>query len=193
MAVVDPVGLLVELHVQLRITFVETCGYAVVDMADGLVDRLVLDTQIICVAECQEGAETQSRRRVGFQKCILDEDTVFMRDEYLLLVEHHATYAKSHRRDFLTVELAYIFMAVRAEHVALILMKPEIERGSMLYYRLIERREQYVGLVIHLRDGNHKQTMLLAGVASHDGSAMIGPRFVGAEHLLRQRLLQINH
>ena len=48
-------------------------------------------------------------------------------------------------------------------------------------------------VVVELRDGNHQQAVLLAGVATHDGRAVIGPALVGAQHLFRQRLIEVDH
>ena len=63
----------------------------------------------------------------------------------------------------------------------------------MLDYSLVKAGEEDVVLVVHLRYRNHEQAMLLAGIATYYRSAVVGPAFVGAQHFLRQTLLEIYH
>ena len=76
---------------------------------------------------------------VGVLKGVLYEDAVFMRDEYLFLGKYHTSNAESYRGNTVAVKLAYVFMAIRAEHPFSILMKPQIEGGPMLNNSLVER------------------------------------------------------
>jgi hypothetical protein len=50
-------------------------------------------------------------------------------------------------------------------------MHTEVELGTMLYHRTIERREQNVVLSVNLRNGYDKQSVIFTGVAVNYGTA----------------------
>ena len=116
-----------------------------------------------------------------------------MRDEDFLFGENHASDAEGKCRHGLAVEFTDILVAVGTENIVAILMKAHIERSAMLDHRLVEARKEHVGLIVHFRNGDHEQTVLLAGVAASYGGAMVSPRLVGAEHFFGKRLLQVDH
>ena len=56
-------------------------------------------------------------------------------------------------------------MAIRTEMVALILVESQIELGTMLHHRTIERRQEHMVLVVNLRYRHYQQTVVLARIA----------------------------
>ena len=192
-AVADPARFLVKLHVQFRVSGVQAGCYPPGDIAHGSVDSRVLDAQGVGVAECQEGAQLQRGARVGLLERVFDEYAVLVRDEHLLLGQYDAAHAVRQLRDALAVKLAYVFVPVGAERLRPVLVYAQVERRVMLYHRLVERREQHMGLVVHFRYRDYEQPVLLARVAPHDRGAVVSPGFVGAQHLLGEALLQVDH
>ena len=77
-------------------------------------------------------------------------------------------------------------MSVGAIGATLVAVQSQVERRSVLYDRLVERGQQHVVAVVERWDGNDQQAVLLAGVAANNGGAVIGPRLIGAQHLLGQ-------
>ena len=71
-------------------------------------------------------------------------------------------------------------MTLGTEVVALILMETQVELGSMLYHCHVERRKQYMVLVVELGNGHDKQSMILASVTLYHGGTRVGSRAVGA-------------
>ena len=189
---VDPSGLAVKLHVESRIAFIETSADTVLYMLDVAVDCVVGDAEAVYLSESQERTEAQCRVGVGLHKSIADQDSVFMADKNFLLGEDHATHAISHARHFLAVELTDILVAGRAVYAALIAVYTQIERRTVLNHSLVEARKQHMRLVVHLLNGYHEQTMLFAGITTHQRGAVICTRTVGAEHLFGERLVQVD-
>jgi hypothetical protein len=72
-------------------------------------------------------------------------------------------------------------------------METEVEFGSMLHDRFVQRTQQHVVLVVQIGDGKDKQAVVLARVAIDDGRAMVGARPVCPENLAWKRFLQIYH
>ena len=175
-----------ELHVQAGEAVVEAGGHAILDRLDGAVDGVVGHTERVALAEGQEGAEAQGGGRVGLDQSVADEDTVFVRYEDLFLGQYHTAHAVGHAGHVLAVKLTQVFVTVGVIHAALVAVDAQVERRAVLYHGLVERREQHVGLVAHLRYGYHQQAVLLAGIAAHKCSAVISPGLIGAQHFLGQ-------
>ena len=76
---------------------------------------------------------------MSLHKGVFYKDSVFVRDKHLLFCQNHAAHSICHSGHRLAVELAYILMAVGAEHAVAILVKAKIERGSVLNHSLVER------------------------------------------------------
>ena len=184
--IVDPLGLARELHVERGETFVHTCRHAVVGRQDFAVEGIVGHTQRVALAESEERPELQRRGRMGLHERVADKDTVFVRDENLLLGQYHAAHAECGAGHAFTVELTDIFMSVGIVDSTLIAVQPQVEGRAVLNHRLVEARQQHMGLVAHLRDRHHKKAVLLSGVAAGKRGAMVGTRLVCAQHFLGQ-------
>ena len=50
-----------------------------------------------------------------------------------------------------------------------------------------------MGLVVHVGDWDYEKPVLFACVASHDCRAVVRSRLVGAQHLFREALLEVDH
>jgi hypothetical protein len=84
-------------------------------------------------------------------------------------------------------------VSVRTEIVALILVQSEVELGSMLDNRTVERRQEHMVLIIQLRYGNYQQSVVLTRVAVYKRRAAICARTVCSEELTAETLLQVSH
>ena len=84
-------------------------------------------------------------------------------------------------------------MTLRAEIIPPILVQAQVEFGAMLYDRFVKRRQQDMVFIVQLRQRDHQQTVVLAGIAVHNRCTVIGTRTVGTENLSGKRLFQIGH
>jgi hypothetical protein len=130
---------------------------------------------------------------VGILQRVADEDTVLIVVEHHLLFQQDAADAIERGGNNITVKLADVLVTLRAVVVALILVESKIELCTVLNYRTVKRREQYMILVIQLRYGNHEQTVVLTGVAIYKGRRTVGTGTVCPKQFTTQRLLQIGH
>ena len=130
---------------------------------------------------------------MGIQKSVADKDTVFVLDEDFFFGQDDAAHAVSSPGNALAVELADILVTVGVVDTSLITVQPKIEGRAVLDNRLIQGRQQHVGVVVSVAQRNHQQTVLLAGVAVDYRGTMISPRLISPEHLLGERLLEVNH
>ena len=142
-----PVGLemelvfLVQLHEQLRITWIHTSLYTIfyqliVPTCLGILMRVFAYT-----TKSQERPEAQGCGRMGIDQSVTYQNAVLVMYKNLLLTKDNASHTVSCRRDILTVELTDIFMSVGTEMIALILVQSQVKLCTMLNYRLIQRRE----------------------------------------------------
>ena len=189
---IDPHGFVAELHVEGGVAVIQACGDAIVYRDYIAVDGVVGDAEGVALAEGQKGAEAQRRRRMGLDEGVAYQDAVLVGDEHLFLGEDDAADAVSDARHALAVKLAEIFMAVGAVNASLIAVDAEVEGRAVLYYGLVEARQQHMGLVAHLLYGDDEQAVLLARVATDECGAVVGARLVGAQHFFRQRLFQVD-
>ena len=161
-------ALLVQLHVQLRIAGIHARLDAVLHLLVVAVGLRVLVRVFAHAAEGEERTEAESGGRMGINQCVADEDTVFMVNENLLLAQNDATHTIHGGRDVLAIKLADVLVTVGAEVAIAIVVQTQVEFGAMLYHRFVQRGQQHVVLVVQVRDGNHQQAMILAGVAIHN-------------------------
>lgn len=127
----------------------------------------------------------QRCRRMGLHKGVAYEYTIFVSDENLFFGEYDASYAVGGARNALAVKFADVFVAVGAVYSAFVAMNSEIERCSVLYHRLVKRRQEYMRTVAHLGYGYHQKSVLLTGIAPYKRGAMVCSGTIGAQHLLR--------
>ena len=186
MRVIDELGLVVHLHEQGRVTLIHAGGNAVAHFLVFAVSNSIFNAQVVGVAEGQERPELQRRCRVCVHQRVADEDAVLVSDENLLLFQDHAAHAVGRCGNAFAVILADILVSVGAVGVTLVAVQTQIEGCTVLDDGLVERGQQHMVVVVKLGNGDDQQTMLLAGVAAHNGSAVIGTRLVGAQHLFGQ-------
>ncbi len=115
---------------------------------------------------------------------VADQDAVFVLDEDFLLGENHPPDAIGGAGHTLAVKLAYVLVAVWIVYATLVAVQPQVEWGAVLDDRLVERRQQHMGVVVSVTQGHNQQSVLFAGVAVNNRRAMISPRLVSPEHLL---------
>ncbi len=108
----------------------------------------------------------------SFERCIdqgvTDQDARLVQDEETLAGEDYATDTIGVGRDGLAVEFTDILMSTRCEVVSVVLVDAEMKLCTMLDDGLVERRKEYVILLVKLRNWSDKQTMVLACIASCD-------------------------
>ena len=183
---------MVELHVQCGEAGVHAGGDAVCHRFYGAVHRVVCHTETVGRPEGQEGAEAQCCGGVGLHKCVSDEDSVFLADENLFFGKDYAAYAVCHAGNAFAVEFTNILVTVWTVDAATVAVDTQIERGAVLNHGFVEAREKHMWLVAHPFHGNHQQPVLLAGVASYQRGAVVGPGLVCTQHFFGQRLFQVD-
>ena len=86
-----PVGLenklvfLAELHIEIRISCIHACAYTIVHFLVSTACRRVLVRELTHASESHKRTETQSRGRMGVDKRISQQDTVFIVLEHYFL------------------------------------------------------------------------------------------------------------
>ena len=130
---------------------------------------------------------------MGLYKGVFYQNSVLVRDEDFFFCQYHSADAERDFGNGFACELADVLVTVGAEDAVLILMQAEVERGAVLDHRFVERRQKHMRFIVHLRNRYHQKTMLLAGVAAHDGRAVVRSRHIRAKHLFGKRLLQVDH
>ena len=176
----DELVLLRELHVEVGIARIHTGLDAVVHLVVLARSHRVLMCELAHGAECQERAEAKRCRRVGIDQRVADEDAVLVVLEEELLLQNHATHAVDGSWNLVTVKLTNVLVTLRTVVVALILVQAQIELCTMLNDGAVERREQYMVLVVEFRNRYDEQTVILANVAVDNRGTRIGSRTVGA-------------
>ena len=138
MSVIDPLDLLVELHIQLGIAGVQTCGDSIGHFTYVTVERTVFDTQFVGVAEREKWTELQLGVRVSLDKSIFYQDAVLVRYKYFLFGQNNTAHTECHRGYSFTVKFTYVFVSVGRENISLILVQSEIEGRTVLYHGFIK-------------------------------------------------------
>ena len=84
--IIDPSGLVAELHVQSGESLVQASSDTIFHGDYLAVDGVVCHTERIAFAESEEGVEPESGCRMSFDERVAYKDTVFMRDENFFFV-----------------------------------------------------------------------------------------------------------
>ena len=180
--------LLVELHIEVGVTGVHTGLDTVVHLLVIAVYVQILVCVLAYAAECEERTESQCGRRVCVHQCVSYEYAVFVVLEKCLFLQNNASHPVPCGGHFVALVFSNVLVTSGGEVVSLIFVKPQVELCTMLYYCCIERREQYVILVVNLRNGDNKQSVILSCITVYNGCTMVSSRPVGSQNLFRQRL-----
>ena len=178
--VIMPSGLVTHLHIKCGITIIKAAWDTIGNFGTFLVKAIVFHTQFARIAECQERTELQCCGRMSLYKCVTNENAIFVRDKNFLFGENHATNAIGCAGHALTVKLTNVFVPVGAINTTAITVNTEIKRRTVLYYRLVERRQHDMRLIVHFWNGYNEQPVLFARVATHHRCTMISPRLICA-------------
>ena len=84
-------------------------------------------------------------------------------------------------------------MTFGAEIVTRIFVQSQIELGTMLNHRLVERGQQHMIVVVNSGHRHHKKTVIFPGITINNSSAVIGSQPIRSKHLTSQRLFQVYH
>ena len=120
---------------------------------------------------------------------IADHQLRALVDPQQLFLQNHAADAIRDRRRRRILEIGDVLVTARLVDTREA-VKRQIETLIVLHDGLIQRREQYVGLVA-LVDRSHHQTVVLARIATYDRSTHITASTVGCEHLALERIFKI--
>ena len=126
-----------------------------------------------------------------FNKSVADKNAVFLAYEDFFLGKDYAADAICHARHIFTIELSDILVASGRVYASLVAVDAEVERCAVLYYCLVEARQQYMRFIVHPFDWHHKESMLFAGVAADERCAVVCASLIRSQHLFRQRLVQV--
>ena len=88
---------------------------------------------------------------------ISDHDPVVLPRENDFFRKYHTSHPVNRARHRFHRIFTNVFVTVRAETPALVLVQSQIEFGTVLNHRLVERREQDMIIVIQLRHGHNEQ------------------------------------
>ena len=130
---------------------------------------------------------------VRIHQRVSNHDAILACDKDFLAFQNHSSNAEGVSGHFFAVVFSYVFVAVGTIAVVVILVQSQVERSSVLDHGLVERREQYMAVVVEFRNGYDEQPVLFSGVAAHNSGAVICARLIGAKHFPRERLLEVNH
>ena len=133
-----PFCLMVELHVKVRITLIETHADTVFHGFEARVGSPVLVRPLPYAAESEERLEAQGRGRMGIEQGVADVETEGGGIVGNFLFQQHAAYAIHPSGHFLPLETYYILVTLRAIILALILMQSEVELCAVLDNRFVE-------------------------------------------------------
>ena len=184
--------LVVHLHKEFRIAFVHACGNAVRHFLVIATCHLVFNAKVVGIAERQEWTELECGLRVSIYQGVADKDTILVGDKDFLTLQNHATYTKRVSRHTFAIVLSDVLVTIRTVHATGIPVQAKVERRTVLNHRFIKRRQEHMAIVVNFRNRNHKKSMLLSCIGSHNGSAVVCTRLIRAQHLQAERLLKIN-
>ena len=164
----DELGMLVGLHVEVGVALIHRCLDSVVHFLVVAAGHRVLMCQFVGGTECEEWPQTQRGHRVCVKQCVAYEHTVVEVLEHFFFLQYHSAHAVYGGWNLVPRTLAYVFMAVRAEHSASISVQSEVEFRSVLYDCLVERRQEHMIFVVDFGHWHHEQAVILACVAIHN-------------------------
>ena len=133
-----PFCLMVELHVKIGITLIETHADTVFYCFEARVGSPVLVRPLPYAAESEEGLEAQGGCRVGIEQGVANVEAEGGGVVGNFLFQQHAAYAIHPSGHFLPLETYYILVTLRAIILALILMQSEVELCAVLDNRFVE-------------------------------------------------------
>jgi len=165
--------LLVELHEEFRVSRIHASF-------DAIVYQLIIATGL-CIfvgiltytTESEERTETQGSSRMGVNQCVTNQNSVFMMNEQGFFLQDYTTYTIQGCRHIFTFIFTNVLVASGGVVISLILVKAQIELGTMLNHRCVQRRKQHVVFIIQFWDGDNKQSMVLSCVTINDGGTMV--------------------
>ena len=125
--IVDKLILFVDLHEELRVSFVHasldtTLHVGVLTRCEGVLVRVLSHT-----TECEERLQAQGRSTVCFYQSVADNDAVLEVLKHLLALEYHSAYTISGSRHLKRVELANVLVTTGREVIARILVKSKVK------------------------------------------------------------------
>ena len=130
---------------------------------------------------------------MGIFQRVANKDAVLISLEDGLSLQQYATDSVDGGGYYVTGKLADVLVTLGAVVVTLILVESEVELGTVLNHRTVERRQEHVVLVVKLRYGNNEQTMILTCVAVYQRRCTVGTRTVCSKQFTTERLLKIGH
>ena len=112
-------------------------------------------SESIGTTEGEERTQTEGNGRVCIVDGIANEHTVVVGFEDDLLLEYHTTHTIDGGRHPVELERADVLMTVRVHSTTIIEVKSEVELGTMLNDRRVERGEQDMVFIINRWDRNY--------------------------------------
>ena len=125
---------LVQLHIEFRITWIHAGLDSILHHCIVASCSAVLVRELSHTTEGQERLQTQCRCRMGFYQCVTYNDTVLKMLEHHLAFQDDTTHTICCGGHLQRIKLSDILVSTRAEIVALVLVKSQIEFCAMLYH-----------------------------------------------------------
>ena len=129
------------LHVQIGVSVIQAHLDTVFHRSITSVGHGVFVRPLAHAAECQERLEAQRGGRMGFQQGVADEEAIAVCAEHHFLFQQNAADAINPCGNFFPFEADNILMPLGTVVVALVFVQTQIEFGSVLYHRFVERGE----------------------------------------------------
>ena len=118
--------------------------------------------------ECQKRAEAQNGRRMCLEQRIAQQNMALIMLEDHFLFQQHAAHAINGCKNLLVTELTDIFVSVRAEMIAIILVYAQIELSTVLNDRNVQSTQQHMVLIIQLWHRDYQQAMIFSSIAVYN-------------------------
>ena len=180
-----------QLQVQRRKIAVQAERHAVFNRRVVRVGIAIGHRQFVDAPEGQIGLEPQHGVGMGVQQRVADQQLVAADHEEQFLAEEHSAYPVGDHRIGIHFEIHDIFVAARFVNLT-VAMDAQVERHPVLEQRFVERREEHVAVPAKALDRYGEESVILAGIAAHDGGVAVTAGPVGRKQLPFEGILEIH-
>ena len=180
-------GLVAQLEEEVREIGIHPEGCAARDRRVADVGHGILDRQRVDVAESEERLELQPDLRGSLDEVETDKDLVGVGHQDDTLGENDLTDLVGDLRDGVGLEIDHVLVPAGLVDVA-VAMDTEVELLAVHHEALVERGQEQELVTAEAVERHCQESMVTAGIASHDGRIAVGACLVGADNLSLQRI-----
>lgn len=181
--------ILAQLHVEPREAVVQTVLHSVLHRIRTRIGIHVRLRKFVLVAERKERTQTQRGLGVRVHQRIANHQVRALVNPQQLLAKYHSSHAVGYRRCWRISEIGDVFMTARLVGSAITVQR-QIERLVVLHDGLVERRQQYIGIVGAV-DWSDYQSVIFARIAADYRGTHVAAPTVCRQHFALERIFQI--